>query len=162
MAGNQLPSVQHIVQLMLENRSFDHMLGFLYSGSANVSPTGQAFEGLTGNESNTDASGNTVQVYQIDPATAGAYFMPGADPGEGYANTNEQLFRAGKPPSPPVAANNGFVTNFADAISYDQRSGRSVAAGTTASNIMGMFTPAALPVLSGLAAGRAPAKSVIA
>ena len=153
MADNQLPSVQYIVQLMLENRSFDHMLGFLYSDSANVSPTGQAFEGLTGNESNTDASGSTVKVYRIDPATTGAYFMPGADPGEGYANTNEQLFGAGKPPSPPVAANTGFVTNFADAISYDQRSGRSVAAGTTASNIMGMFTPAALPVLSGLAAG---------
>ena len=153
MAGNQLPSVQYIVQLMLENRSFDHMLGFLYSGSGNVSPAGQAFEGLTGSESNTDASGNRVTVYQIDHTTAGAYFMPGADPGEGYANTNAQLFGTGNPPSPPVATNVGFVTNYADAISYDQRSGRSVQAGTTASQIMGMFTPAGLPVLSGLAAG---------
>ena len=115
MAGNQLTSVQHIVQLMLENRSFDHMLGFLY-------PAGQAFEGLTGSESNTDASGNTVTVYKIDPTAAGAYFMPGADPGEGYANTNAQLFGTGNPPSPPVATNAGFVTNYADAISYDQRS----------------------------------------
>ena len=71
------------------------MLGFLYSGSGNVSPAGQPFEGLTGSESNTDASGNTVTVYQIDPTTAGAYFMPGADPGEGYANTNAQLFGTG-------------------------------------------------------------------
>ena len=153
MPGNQLPSVQYIVQLMLENRSFDHMLGFLYSGAGNVSPAGQPFEGLTGNESNTDANGNTVTVYQIDQTAAGAYFMPGADPGEGYANTNEQLFGTGKPPSPPVAVNTGFVTNFADAISYDQRSNRSVQAGTTPSQIMGMFTPAGLPVLSGLAAG---------
>jgi phospholipase C len=53
--ANQLPSVQHIVQFMLENRSFDHMLGFLYA-PGNVSPTGQAFEGLTGNESNADAT----------------------------------------------------------------------------------------------------------
>ena len=146
MAGNQLPSVQHIVQLMLENRSFDHMLGFLYPNSAN-------FEGLTGSESNTDASGNTVTVYQIDHTATGAYFMPGADPGEGYANTNAQLFGTGDPPSPPVATNNGFVTSFADAISYDQRSKRSVQTGTTPSQIMGMFTPAGLPVLSGLAAG---------
>jgi hypothetical protein len=130
MPGNQLPSVQYIVQLMLENRSFDHMLGFLYSGSGNVSPAGQPFEGLTGSESNTDASGNTVTVYQIDPTTAGAYFMPGADPGEGYANTNAQLFGTGNPPSPPAAVNTGFVTNYADAISYDQRSNRSVPAGT--------------------------------
>ena len=146
MAGNQLQSINHIVQLMLENRSFDHMLGFLYPKSDN-------FEGLTGSESNTDASGNAVTVYQIDHTAQGAYFMPGADPGEGYSNTNEQLFDSGKPPSPPTATNAGFVTNFADAIAYDQRSGRSAQAGTTASDIMGVFPPTALPVLSGLAAG---------
>ena len=152
MAGNQLSSINYIVQLMLENRSFDHMLGFLYSG--NVSPkTGQPFEGLTGTESNTDASGNAVTVFQIDHTAQGAYFMPGADPGEGYTNTNVQLFGSGKPPTPPVATNTGFVTNFADAISYDQRSNRSVEAGTTPSSIMGVFPPAALPILSGLAAG---------
>jgi phospholipase C len=153
MAGNQLPSINHIVQLMLENRSFDHMLGFLYAGTGNVSPTGQPFEGLTGSESNTDANGNKVTVYQIDHTATGAYFMPGADPGEGYSNTNEQLFGSGKPPSPPTAVNSGFVTNFADAISYDQRSRRSVETGTTATSIMGVFPPAALPVLSGLATG---------
>ena len=27
MAENQLPSINHIVELMLENRSLDHMLG---------------------------------------------------------------------------------------------------------------------------------------
>ena len=134
MAGNQLPSINYIVQLMLENRSFDHMLGFLYPKSDN-------FEGLTGSETNTDASGNMVKVYQIDHTAAGAYFMPGADPGEGYSNTNEQLFGSGKPPSPPTATNTGFVTNFADAIAYDQRSGRSAQAGTTASAIMGCSRP---------------------
>jgi phospholipase C len=47
-AANQLGSVEHIVVLVLENRSFDHMLGFLYADSANVSPlTKQPFEGLT-------------------------------------------------------------------------------------------------------------------
>jgi phospholipase C len=153
MAGNQLSSINHVVQLMLENRSFDHMLGFLYAGTGNVSPAGQQFEGLTGSESNTDTSGNTVKVYQIDHTATGAYFMPGADPGEGYSNTNQQLFGSGKPPVPPTATNSGFVTNFADAIAYDQRSGRSVQAGTTASDIMGVFPPAALPVMSGLAAG---------
>ena len=115
--------------------------------------TDKPFEGLTGTESNTDASGNAVTVFQIDHTAQGAYFMPGADPGEGYTNTNVQLFGSGKPPSPPVATNTGFVTNFADAISYDQRSNRSVEAGTTPSSIMGVFPPAALPILSGLAAG---------
>ncbi len=46
--ANQLGAIKHIVQLMLENRSFDQMLGFLYDN--NKSSTGQPFEGLTGNE----------------------------------------------------------------------------------------------------------------
>lgn len=45
-AGNDLPSIEHIVVLMLENRSFDHMLGFLYTDNGNVSPSGQPYEGL--------------------------------------------------------------------------------------------------------------------
>jgi phospholipase C len=148
---SQLSSIQHIVQLMLENRSFDHMLGFLYPNK--TGPNGQPFEGLLGTESNNDANGNRVTVYRIDTSQPDAYFMPGADPGEGYANTNAQLFGTGKAPSPPVATNNGFVTNFAAAIDFDERDKLTVHAGTVASNIMGIFPPAALPVLSGLAAG---------
>ncbi|MGO9295560.1 MAG: hypothetical protein ACLP52_17090 [Streptosporangiaceae bacterium] len=49
-----------------------HMPGFLYAGSGNVSPAGQPFEGLTGAEFNTDASGSTVTVYKIDTTVAGA------------------------------------------------------------------------------------------
>ena len=134
---SQLPAVQHIVQLMLENRSFDHMLGFLYP--AKTGPNGQSFEGLLGTEANNGTDGNPVPVFQIEATSANAYFMPGADPGEGYANTNSQLFGAGRPPTPPVAVNTGFVTNFDAAISYDQRSGRTVLGGTTAANIMGIF-----------------------
>ena len=148
---SQLSSIQHIVQLMLENRSFDHMLGFLYPNK--TGPNGQPFEGLLGTESNNAASGNPVQVFLIITATPVAFFMPGADPGEGYANTNSQLFGTGKEPTPPVATNSGFVTNYAAAITYDTNVHRTPVAGTVASNIMGIFPPSALPVLSGLAAG---------
>jgi phospholipase C len=148
---NQLPQIQHIVQVMLENRSFDHMLGFLYPGK--TGPNGQPFEGLLGTESNNGTDGKPVTVFQIDATSANAYYMPGADPGEGYANTNSQLFGSGRPPSPPVATNVGFVTNFDAAITYDQRSNRTVLTGTTAADIMGIFPPSALPVLSGLAKG---------
>jgi hypothetical protein len=55
--ANQLGKIDHIVELMLENRSFDHMLGFLYADSGNRSPTGQAFDGLTGEEWNPDDLG---------------------------------------------------------------------------------------------------------
>jgi phospholipase C len=36
--ANQLPAIKYIVQLMLENRSFDQMLGFLYAANGNKSP----------------------------------------------------------------------------------------------------------------------------
>lgn len=51
--GSGLASVDHVVVLMLENRSFDHMLGFLYPG--NVSPSGQPFDGLTGTVSHLES-----------------------------------------------------------------------------------------------------------
>jgi len=60
MTDEQLAKIEHVVVLMLENRSFDHMLGFLYADEGNVSPAGDPFEGLTGTESNPDSSGNAV------------------------------------------------------------------------------------------------------
>ncbi len=112
--------------------------------------------GLLGSETNNGPDGSPVTVFQIDPNTStnpNAYFMPGADPGEGYANTNSQLFGSGTAPTPPVANNGGFVTNFDAAITYDQRSGRTLVGSPTAANIMGIFPPSALPVLSALAKG---------
>jgi phospholipase C len=155
MPDDRLSAINHIVVLMLENRSFDHMLGFLYADAGNVSPAGQPFEGLTGQESNPGADGTAVQVFKIDPTDPNAYFMPGADPGEGYKSTNSQLFGATDAPTPPIATNNGFVTDFAYTLGWEGKEGRSILTGTTANSIMGMFTPAMLPVLSGLASGYA-------
>jgi phospholipase C len=153
MGNNQLAAVEHIVVLMLENRSFDHMLGFLYEGK--TAPSGAPFEGLTGGESNTDASGNEVTVFKIDPARPGAYFMPGCNPGEGYSATNLQLFGADPAPNPPAATNSGFLTNFAATLELDAARHRPIVPGTVPADIMGMFTPEMLPVLSGLARGYA-------
>ena len=110
---NSLSSINHIVVLMLENRSFDHMLGFLYTDAGNVSPAGQPFEGLTGKESNPGTSGNEpVTVFQIQGGVTNTYFLPGADPGEGYTATNSQLFGSNTAPTPPVATNQGFISDF--------------------------------------------------
>jgi phospholipase C len=150
---DRLPDIQHIVVLMLENRSFDHMLGLLYAGQRNVSPQGQPFEGLTGSEANPDSSGKAVKAFPVAAGTALTYFMPGADPGEGYAATNAQLFGSEQPVS-AVATNEGFVTNFAATLAWESRTpGWKPLAGTHATDIMGMYTPALLPVLSGLARG---------
>jgi phospholipase C len=153
LTDDQLSRIEHVVVLMLENRSFDHMLGFLYSDRGNRSPTGSAFEGLGGEESNPDPKGAAVRVFPIEPSTASPYFMPGADPGEGYNATNAQLFGPTTAPTPPHATNQGFVTDYAYTLEWEQREHWPIVPGTVAADIMGIFTPAMLPVLSGLARG---------
>jgi phospholipase C len=149
-----LAAIQNIVVLMLENRSFDHMLGLLYADRDNVSPTGQAFDGLTGKESNPGPDGKPVTVFPIEVNTSNDYFMPGADPGEGYQATNLQLFSADGAPTPAVATNAGFLTNFSNTLAWEaSKPGWTPLPGTVAADIMGIYTPAILPVLSGLAKG---------
>jgi len=154
--ANQLAAIQHIVVLALENRSFDQMLGFLYTDAGNKSPTGQPYEGLVGNETNPGPNGKPVSVFKILPTTKNGYFMPGCDPGEEYEQVNQQLFGNIDPPSPPVATNQGFLINFANNLAARiKQPSWHVVPGTVARNIMGMFAPEALPVLSGLARGYA-------
>ena len=155
-SGSLLQRINHIVVVMLENRSFDHLLGFLYQSSGNVSPLGKPFEGLQGNETNPDGNGRSVPVFSISPTSAHPYFMPGADPGEGYLNTNSQLFGTTQAPNPIApASNDGFVTNFAYTLSWESKESGQVIAGTQPSQIMGIYTPQTLPILSALAKGYA-------
>ena len=65
--ANQRGKIDHIIHLMLENRSFDHMLGFLYADSGNRAPTGQAYDGLTGEEGNPDASASKSRSIRSRP-----------------------------------------------------------------------------------------------
>src|ERR1700761_2603141 len=152
-----LASIEHVVVLMLENRSFDHMLGYLYREAGNVSPSGQPFDGLTGQESNPGSFGAAVPVSTIEPSTANAYFMPGADPGEGYLATNQQLYGtdAGPTSAGETAPVSGYVTDYAYTLGWETKEKWSIVAGTTEQDIMGCFTPEALPVLSALARGYA-------
>src|ERR1700687_6023998 len=152
--ANQLSAIKHIVQLMLENRSFDQILGFLYEGQNNRSPTGQPFEGLTGNESNPDDTGREIKVYKIDRNAPNAYLMPGADPGEHFQSANYQLFSTDDPAPGAVPTNRVFVQDFKAAIASDLARGfKDTLPGTQPSQIMGMYPPEMLPITSGLARG---------
>ncbi len=152
--ANELASIKHMVQLMMENRSFDHMLGFLYADSGNKAPTGQPFEGLSGNESNPDDTGQEIRVFRIDKTADHPYLMPGADPGEGFYNTNAQLFSTDTPTEGQIPRNKGFVVNFKRAIASDLAKKYSdTLPGTEPSEIMGIYTPEMLPIMSGLAKG---------
>lgn len=162
--------IDHIVVVMLENRSFDCMLGWLYD--AERPPRDQHFEGLNDDISNdldvTDADGvSTIeQVYARrngQPPRKGTYGvrkkakyptlwnLPAADPGEGFRDTNVQLFERWDVPNtyPPDPTMGGFVQNYQGAMV----NGSSVYGDDPVNprQIMAAYTPDQLPVLSGLA-----------
>ncbi len=129
--------IKHVFVLMLENRSFDHMLGF--SGITGTdAATGQptAIDGLTGTESNTY---NGV-VY---PVVRGAPDRAPHDPPHGFPGVIEQLCGEGATyvsgaPFPPID-NSGYVSAYA-------RSHPDLPDGA-----MRCFTPDQIPVLTALA-----------
>jgi phospholipase C len=143
---SELGKIDHIVHLILENRSFDHMLGFLYADAGNKSPAGQDFDGLTGNEWNPDDLGRQIKVFKIQATDAHPYLMPGADPGEGFQNTAYQLYSNDDPAPGSVPDNQGFVLNFKSAIASDlAKHYKDSLPGTQPSDIMGMYTPSCCP-----------------
>ena len=157
--SNKLSEIDHIVVLMLENRSFDHMLGYLYD-ETNKPPRGQPFEGLCGDhktKENKDTSGTEIKAFKIDPTDKYAFYMPGTDPGEGYHNTNQQLFGT-LHLTPPLksATNHGFVINFQGTLKYHKTTGHwHTKKGTDKKSIMGMYHKAMLPIQHKLASSYA-------
>lgn len=164
-----LQKVKHIVVLMLENRSFDNLLGWLYDGE--TPPRGQQFEGLRSDLwnplDNIDADGIPFieQVYiqkngvsqnknaqkSSPPVSEPDYTLPKPDPGEGYKDTNHQLFQFYDVPIeyPPRPTNMGFVNNYKNAMLYGTLTYGD--APTDPRKIMTCYTPQQNPVLSTLA-----------
>ena len=125
-----LDNLKHLVVLMMENRSFDHMLGSL-NGVGAVNGVG-GIDGLTGNETNPDSNGTLVKVEakakyqgQLDP-----------DPDHYFPAVNKQIFAGG-----PVATMQGFIKSYFDQ-QHDVNHSR---------KIMYYFKEAQLPVLTTLA-----------
>ena len=102
----QLGRIDHIVVLMLENRSFDSMLGMLY-------PASSQFDGLTGTESNLDPNGIAIPVWNCPGTDRTALTIPDPDPGELWEDINTQLFGTPTVPDPaPTPTLGGFVKNY--------------------------------------------------
>src|SRR5262249_18796699 len=99
--GN-LGKIDHIVVLMMENRSFDHMLGYLSleGGRPDVI-------GLTGSETNIDTDGASYTVHHLKAAEylPATYFR--VDPAHGWEDVREPLGRS---------EGGNFVTNFGKVV----------------------------------------------
>ena len=134
-----LNKIDHIVVLMLENRSFNCMLGRLY-------PTSAGFDGLQGNETNPDTSGAPVEVWSGAGTTPDIMRTPDPDPGELWTDMNLQIFGTGDVSPLPEATMKGFVR------SYQQQTAQPPESYKPAS-VMHYFTPKQVPVISSLGEG---------
>lgn len=161
-------TIKHIVVLMLENRSFDNLLGWLYENES--PPRGQQFEGLNPGMwnplDNIDPDGvpfvekvyvrkngapvKTRHAKQLS-SSAPDFTLPDPDPGEGFKDTNHQLFQHYNVALeyPPEPTNMGFVNNYANAMLYGTYGFGD--APTDPREIMTCYTPEQVPVLSTLA-----------
>lgn len=161
------PGFDHVVVLMFENRSFDHILGRLYT--AGTVPSGQRFEGLqSGEHSNAAPDGTVVPAHVYEGSTDQIMSQPDPDPGEFYSHVNTQFFDVvdpdtnadlaahdlaapwNAPRDAEAATMSGFVRDYV--INFRLERGKEPMPHEYAA-VMGGFTPEMLPVLSTLARG---------
>jgi phospholipase C len=130
-----LPPIKHFVVLMLENQSFDRMLGFLKQDMPEL-------EGLTGTENNpvnpADPSSPIVKVY---PPTGKNIYVT-ADPGHLVPDVVEQVYGSRSPAPDAKPKMNGFISNFMRQPGVQEEN---------AKRVMECLLPSQVPVLSTLA-----------
>jgi phospholipase C len=160
MASN-LAKIQHIVVVMLENRSFDNMLGLLYADQGNVPPLNlpalgpASFDGLLPpavsdafwNPANAAFFSNSGtapdKVFASSGTTGSAPFtVPNPDPNELFSNFNFQIFGTQTPAENQQPTMLGFLVDYLSATGNDLN---------TAKRIMQSYSPTQVPVLSQLA-----------
>lgn len=124
-----MAKIKHMVVLMLENRSFDHMLGFLKSGTYPI-------DGLDGTETNPDSQGALVSV------SNNARYVGDLkhDPSHDFISVNEQIFGNSQ-----ATGNGPFMQGFVK--NYGAKTGN---VGRS-HNVMKCFRPGRLPALATLA-----------
>jgi len=166
LTARQEAGFDHLVVLMGENRSFDNLLGYLYT--PDDLPDGETFEGLAfGDYSNISPDGSVVATHVYDGPTDEIMGRPNPDPGEEFPHVNTQLFDTVDPVSnaelfveemkapyntPPrnvEATMSGFLRDYW--INFARLRKGVPPTADEASQIMGSFSPEMLPVLSTLA-----------
>lgn len=148
-----LKNIEHIVVLMLENRSFDSMLGWLYQNDkpeAFIPPTsGPPFRGLQSinldNFTNTALNG----TLSVKPTRGVKGFtVPDYAPGEEFSQVHTQFSGKNAGPDAPITMK-GVLEDFVAVLQKLKVSDADVR--RLAPMVMQSFTPGQAPVLNQLA-----------
>jgi phospholipase C len=164
LSPRRAPGFDHVVVVMFENRSFDNVLGRLYTAEEK---TAEEFDGLLqGSYANPGPDGTPIQAYVYEGSTDSIMQQPQPDPGETYPHVNTQLFGVidpasnadltrgpiqapfNSPKAEQAATNTGFVQDYI--VNY-RLSRRKEPTPEEYRVAMGGFAPEMLPVLSTLA-----------
>jgi phospholipase C len=129
-----IDGIKHVIVLMLENRSFDCMLGKL-------KPVSPQFAGLPDDASNPYLDAPR-KVWSSGSWNGGTATIPDPDPGESFADMNQQIFGA-VPRDRTRPSMAGFVANYASQAAGGQP--------LDPVSVMHYFTREQLPVLTALA-----------
>jgi phospholipase C len=145
MPNVNIPQIKKVFVLMLENRSFDHMLGFAgLTGLDAVTGKQRAINGLIDKQVfNNDPRGQ--QPHPVFASADAPYSLTEADLGYEFSDVLEQLCGRGAMVDPntgsfPKITNSGFVSN------YVQKQ-----PATSSIPVMQAFGKGRLPVLESLA-----------
>jgi phospholipase C len=150
-----MDQIEHIVVLMLENRSFDSMLGWLYEDPTKppgkiIGPDGP-FRGLHGQDlskwTNTALSNPTLSAMPIRGAQG--MTVPTVDPGEELDHVTQQFWDTANPDFATPPTMTGVLSDFVNVLQgfgYPDDQVRSIAPMA-----LECFTEAQLPVLNELA-----------
>ena len=160
----RLGTFDHLVVLMMENRSFDNLLGYLYEGELPERFVGRGereFRGVAGRADlfNLDGKEPEGKVFVGKAPFATQFDMchPCPDPGEQYRpHVNRQLYGVDEVPGdssslPDPAPMSGFVQDYIRAIRSQEAFDGIEPTLEDYGRIMTCFTPEAAPVINGLA-----------
>jgi phospholipase C len=134
--------IRHVVVLMLENQSFDRLLGFL-----RLDDPSERVDGVTGDEAVPLVPGDPSRTYRVRRATTAAAYVTDPGPGHSLEDVNVQVFGGHPPPDPATPTMDGFVWNYALQAGAD---GRPIGPERAAA-IMECLDPALVPVITTLA-----------
>jgi phospholipase C len=120
-------NIKHVVVVMMENRSFDSLLGWLYADTDNSPPhnipvkTPTTFDGLLPNAFSNELEGRKVYAQRPPgpwPPKNNPSLVPDPDPHEEFEHITSQIFGT-KAPAPGARPDmSGFLSDYADLSQY--------------------------------------------
>ena len=136
-----MDEIRHIVVLMLENQSFDRLLGYVDLGDP-----AQKLEGLTGAETNPVAPPGDMTPVPVQRITSPSAYVTEPGPGHDFEDVNEQLFAEREPQDTQAPRNAGFVLNYSRQVGPDRRP-----LGSRGREAMHGLDPTLVPIITTLA-----------